>query len=253
MTYAQLADDILVTMGYIHDDALRHRESVLYNVLLVVNKLKDQQLTKQLDKGDHKAASSMTSTYIVPVTHRDAGDSSVTEWDACYFDLPTSVYSLPNDRGVVFVRYLRNEIEHGCPPAVTRTPFTAATLASMNAIQSAKYQAPSPARPYYARGRESNGTVIKDRVYVFGVKKAITHLLVGLFAAPDFTTVDPNENIDLPDELLLSAKKMLIDLESWALQVPQERLRNDGREFEPGQIVRTRPLMSVNDPNQIDP
>ncbi len=253
MTYNQIAQDIEVTMGFTHDDALRARPAILYNVLLVVNKLKDQLLSKQLSIGDTKAASSMTSTFPVQVTHESVPDTSTDSWDRCYFDLPTSVYSLPNDRGVVFVRYLRNEIPHGCPPAVARRPFTATTLASLSGLEESKYQRPNPSRPYYARGRETVGGVVKDRVYVFGVSSNVKSLLVGLFAAPDFTTFDPDAPVDLPDEMLHTAKRMILDMEAWALQIPQERLKNDGRDFEPGEVVRTRPAISVNDPAQIDP
>jgi hypothetical protein len=252
MTYNELAQDIETTLSMDHDDALRSRPAILYNVLLAVNKLKDQQLTKQVKAGDARAASSMTSTFIVPVVHRDVPDNSTSDWDACYFDLPTSVYSLPNDRGVVFVRYLQNDIDHGCPPAVARVPFSSSTLASVSALYGSKWQAPNPSRPYYARGREQDGNSIKDRVYVFGVRKTVKHLLVGLYAAPDFTTFNPDDPVDLPDELFFTLKKMVLDMEAWLLQIPQERLKNDGRDFEPNQQIRVSRLQSVNDPSQID-
>lgn len=252
-SYANIADDVLLAMGYSHDDALRHREAVMYNATLIVSKLQKQRLTKQYATGDARAASSSVSTFIVPVSEIDVPGSVFTEWDSKFFDLPTQVYSLDHDGGINFIRYLRNNLPKDCSPAVANTPFTGATLASMNTYYGSAYQRPTTARPYYARARENTATGIKDRVYLFGVGQGITHLLVGLYAIPSFNTIDPDAPVDLPDELLLTLKKMLMDMEAWALQIPQERIRNDGRDLEPNQVVSTRPAVSVNDPSQIDP
>lgn len=45
-TYAQVTDDILMTMGMTFDDALRNREAVLFNVGIAVDKLTKQILSK---------------------------------------------------------------------------------------------------------------------------------------------------------------------------------------------------------------
>ena len=252
LSYAQIADDVAVTLGYTHDDALRYREAILYNVKLVIDKLKKQQLTKQYSTGDGRAASSMLSTFTVPVVYNDVGDTVVTDFDAVYFDLPTSIYSLPNDGGVNFVRYLRNDIPMNCTPAVARTPFTGTTLAALNTIYSSAYQTPRPDRPYFARAKAGDGENTKDRVYLFGLSSGISALLVGLYAAVDYDTLDPDAPVDIPEELLHTVKKMLLADEAWLLQVPQERLKNDGRDLEPGQPIQTRPPISINDPSQAD-
>jgi hypothetical protein len=251
-TYDQITDDIMVAMGYTHDDSLRNKEAVLYNVKLGVDKLKSQQLQKNKDVGDYRRNSDMVSTFIVPITHNDVEDDVITDFDASFFDLPTSIYSLDHDGGVSFVRYLRNEIPFGCPPAVALTPFTGATLASMHTFYQSAYQRPQSNRPYFARARAKTGDTYRDRVYLFGVSTEIKHLLVGLYAAPDYTEIDPDEEIGLPPHLLMALKQMVIDLERWALQVPQERLKNDGRDLEPNQVVRTERQMSLNNPIQLD-
>ena len=132
------------------------------------------------------------------------------------------------------------------------TPFTGASLASIYTFYQSAYQRPQSDRPYFARARAKTGETYKDRVYLFGVSTEIKHLLVGLYAAPDYTEIDPDEDIGLPPHLLMPLKQMVIDLERWALQIPQERLKNDGRDFEPNQIVRTERQMSLNNPIQLD-
>lgn len=245
-------DDVMISMGYLADDANRGREAVLYNVVMAITKLNKQRLSKQLGAGDSRAASSSLSTFIVPLQDIDVDGSVFTEWDSKFFDLPTSVYSLDSDGGINFVRYVRNELPPNCPPAVARTPFTGTTLASLNAIYGSAYQSPRSDRPYYARARASTLTGIKDRVYVFGVGEGISHVLLGLYAIPNFMTIDPDDPIDLPEEYLPTLRKMLLDDEAWLLQIPLERLKSDGRDFEPNQQVQVRPSRSINDPSNAD-
>ena len=248
----QIADDIAHVLGMDADDALRHREAILYNCHLALLKLKKQTIASSLNIGDAQAISDMVSTYIVPVVHNDVADNIVNDFDAVYFDIPVSVYSLSSGRGLNAVRYLRNEIPMNCPPAFALTPFTQTTLAGLNTIYGSAYQKPRSDRPYVARARANTADTIKDRVYVFGVDSSITHLLVALFAIPDYATLDPDAPVDLPEERLMTLKKMVLDLEAWALQIPQERLQNDGRDLQPGEIVRTSRMTSVNDPSNQD-
>lgn len=252
VSYNNIIDDVMLSMGSIHDDANRGREAILFNVIQVVTKLKKQQLSKHYSVGDARAASDSVSTFIVPLQEIDVDGSVFTDWDSKFFDLPTSVYSLDNDGGINFVRYLRNELPANCPPAVARTPFTGTTLASLNAIYASAYQSPRSDRPYYARARASTPTGIKDRVYVFGVGQGISHVLLGLYAIPNYMTVDPDESIDLPDEYMHTLRKMLLDDAAWLFQIPQERLKNDGRDMEPNQTVQVRPSRSINDPSNAD-
>jgi HAMP domain-containing protein len=58
----------------------------------------------------------------------------------------------------------------------------------------------------------------------------------------------PDETINLPIEKLELIKKLVLASEGWLLNIPQDRLRNDGRDFEPGQVIHTPPAISVNHP-----
>lgn len=247
-TWNQIADDVLIAMGYSHDDALRNRPQVQYNATLIYNKLKNQQLKKNAKTGDSLAIADMLHTYIVPVVHNNVADNVVNDWDASYFDLPSAIMNMDAGAALNMVRYLRNDLPANCPPAVARTPFSQTTLASLYNLYQSKYQAPRSDRPYVARAKAGSA----DRVYLFGVPSSVTHLLVALYTAASFMDIDPDEEIDLPDHLLATMKKMMLEMESWLLQIPQERLMNEGRDFPPGQTVQTRPAISVNDPAQFD-
>jgi len=247
-TYAQIADDVAIALGYTFDDALRKRGQIAYNVKLVRDKLAKQILSGDAQRNDPRSSSDILITAIVPVTWNDVGDAVVTDFDAVYFDLPFPVIGSAYDSGINFIRYLRNEIPMECPPAVSLTPFTGTTLASLNAIYGSAYQRPSAKQPYYARAKAGN----KDRVYLFGIRDKVKHLLIGIYAGSDFLTMSLDDDINLPDDKLHTLKKMVMEMEAWSLQIPQERLQVDGRDFQPEQIVRTSPIMSVNHPSQAD-
>ena len=87
---------------------------------------------------------------------------------------------------------------------------------------------------------------------MFGIRDKVKHLLIGIYAGSDFLTMSLDDDINLPDDKLHTLKEMVIEMEAWSLQIPQQRRKDDGRDFEPEQIVRTSPIMSVNHPSQAD-
>ena len=243
-TWNQVADDVLLAMGYTTDDSLRHRPAVIFNATLIYNKLLMQELRRDEQSNDAIGSSSLLFTYIVDVTHRDVEDNISTEFDASFFDLPTPIMNLENNSGLNMVRYLRNDIPAGCPPAIARTPFSITTLPQVYSLYQSAYQAPQSDRPYVAQ--------VQDRVYLFGVPTSVKKLLVAIFPAADNMDIDVDAPINLPPHLFHTLKKMLLDMEGYLLQIPQERLQNDGADFQPGQTVNVRPLVSLNDQNQSD-
>lgn len=247
-TYAQIADDVAIALGYSHDDSIRKRGQIAYNVKIVRDKLAKQILSDDAQRNDPRSSSDMLTTEIVAVTWNDVADTVVTDFDAVYFDLPSAVIGARYDGGINFIRYLRNDIPMECPPGLSRTPFTGTTLASLNAIYGSAYQRPSPKQPYYARAKASG----RDRVYLFGIRDKVKHLHIGIYAALDFLTMGLDGDINLPDEKLHTLKQLVMQMELGILQVPQERDRNDGRDFEPGQVTRTNSPISINHPSQAD-
>lgn len=244
MTILQLADDVGVALGFTHDDALLNRTALVYNVKLAADRIRSQMLSKD-QSGDIRNSSDMLETFIVDVTVNQANAN--IQWDCMYFDLPRELYSLPYDGGLAWVRYHRTGLPPNCPPQIARTTFTHTTLGSLSGLFGAIYEAPCDTRPYVARD--------KDRVYLFGVQQQVTKLHVGLFCSlpnlDEITDANINADLGIPPEKLLAIKKLVIDTSRFSLQLP-ERLKNDGRDLDPGQPIRTERQVSLNDPLQLE-
>lgn len=239
MTLFNIADEIAVALGMIHDDSRMNRIALAYNVKIAIDKVRDQIITKSISLGgDQRQAADMLEVFTVtPAWH--PADATIN-WDYHFFDLPRALYSLPGDGGLNWVRYNRAGLPRNCPPTVASAVFTHTTLGALSGLYGSTYQSPKNTRPYVARD--------KDRVYLFGVDPQVRSLLVGLYCTlPDLTEIDPNAEIDIPAEYLLTVKKMVIDACRFSLLVP-ERLKNDGRDLEPNQQIRTERLSSINDP-----
>lgn len=243
-TYLDIADDVLVTLGYNHDDRNRHRESVLFNVQLVANRLRRQRLEKEMrGTGDRGSTDTMT-TYVVPLSQEDyVGNGRM------YFRLPSAVLDLQQNGGIGYICYTSDS---GCPDGMVGVHFTLCTPSEADVLQGMEFQKPSPMMPYYFRARLNNGTTtFVDRCWLLGVSPLITEVEVGLYLALDLSDplFDPNQEIDVPADMLYLIKRFVLDMERFALLVPQERLANNGRDFKVGEQPLQPPhMVSVNDP-----
>lgn len=245
MTYGEFVNDILVALGMNHDDALRTRRNVAFNVLMAINKVKNQSLSKHLGQ-DWRDGAEQAQTFIVTLFTQ-------ADLNRRYFDLPVDIYDLPTDGGLDRVGYYRNNLPANCTPAVARTPFTIVTTSQLAAYYGTTHQSPNESRPYVTRETSVNNGVRTNRVYVWGVNPLVTQLEVGLFAAlADVDDMPPDQEINLPVDKLDLIKKLVLASEGWLLNIPQDRLRSDGRDFEPGQQVHTPPAISVNHPININ-
>lgn len=243
-SYGEFTDDCLVALGMVHDDRLWYRDNMLMNVVYQENLLVSQSIGQDYSPaGSPLGSSHKRSTVIVPVTYNETPSDS--EWAYLYFDLPQEVYDIPHDSGI-FIRYHRPSLPVGCKPSIAGATFTATTLEELSAIWSHRRMSPREDRPYYSRGRAGNA----DRVRLFGVSPLVTNLLVGLFSAPRFETVGYDEPMRIDPHRMADLKRLVLQMSVWPLGVPQERYKNDGRDFEPNQVINTRPLVSVNDPMQ---
>lgn len=242
MTLFNIADEVAVALGYTTDDARMNRIALAYNVKIAVDKVRDQIITKSISiGGDQRQAADMLEVFVVNTAWHQAADQN--DWNYHYFELPRKLYSLPGDGGLNWVRYNRNDLPRNCTPSIARAVFTHTTLGALSGLYGSTYQMPSNVQPYVARD--------KDRVYIYGVDPQVKTLLVGLYCTlPDFTSINPNEDVDIPEEYLLTVKKMVIDTCRFSLMVP-ERLKVDGRDLEPNQQIRTERLSSINDPANI--
>lgn len=243
MTYLAIADDILITLGYDHDDRVRNRESVLYNVGLVVNRLRRQRLEKEFAMTGDRGSTDTLTTYIVPLFADDyVGNGRM------FFRLPSELLDIKVNGGIGYICY---NSDSGCGDELVGRHFTQCTPAEADVLRGMEFQRPSPAYPYYFRSRLNNGvTTFTDRCWLLGVSPTITSVEVGLYMALDLSSVDfdPNTEADIPSDMAYLVKRMVLDLERFSLLVPMERLQNDGRDFKVGeQRIQPPQGISVND------
>lgn len=248
VTNGDIIDDVLYTMGFDVDDALLHRVNVGYNLGLVIDRIKRQRLEKELRSplGSRGVTNELT-TYIVPIEH----DSTLN--NRSYFVLPSNVYDIRINGGVGYIAYAAGS---GCRDALVGRHFTLASPSEMNMLQGHGLQQPAPENPYYFRARINTTTgIVTDRVWLYGPGATVSDVEVGLYlTTPSVDALDPDAEVDAPEDMLYLVKRMMLDLGRWALLVPGQRLKNDGREFAP--YTGTQPFqppqnVSVNDPVNI--
>lgn len=243
MTYQEFIDDVLVALGATHDDALWYRDGLLQNVIYCENKLVTQSLNNDLGPAsDGRSASHQLEVVVVPVTYQQQPTS--VQWAHLYFDLPSEVYDLPHDKGVSFVRYWRPSLPVSCPPSVAGATFTGTTIASLSAIYGHRHMSPNESRPYFARAKAGSA----DRVYLFGVSPLVTSVMVGLYSAPNFAEMALSDQMRIEPHKMYALRNMVMGMAVWPLGMPQERLKNDGRDFEPQQVLNMRQPISLNNP-----
>lgn len=253
-TLRELSQIIATDLGYTIDDS-RELFAVMFNVQAAINKLNHIEIKAAQKKGDDVSVASMAQHFVVDVAYNTPANDS--DWPYHYFILPSQIYTLPHDGAVAYIRYNRIDLPANCPPSVAGATFSPTTLAALNGLYGSRMQRPSPSRPYYERGRQMVNGVMRDHVRLYGVSPLIRKLNVGLYASLPTDTVAlanlADQPVDLSPEALRALKRMVLDDEAWILNIPQERLRNDGRDFEPGQVVRTPRQTSINDPvNSVD-
>jgi hypothetical protein len=230
-TYLDLADNILGDLGYVHDDASRPREAVLFNIEMVMDRLKRQRLEKDLASGRGSIGTTDNlTTFLVPVFQEDYLNGRN------YFDLPGNVYDIRINGGIDYIRYAR---ESGCADNLVGKRFSISSPSEIDLLERANpWMKPSVANPYYFRARLNNGTqTFTDRVWLIGVNELIKSVEIGLYLTMNLgdAQFDPNQEMDMPADMVFLVKKMVLDMERWALLVPQERLQNDGRDFKVGE------------------
>lgn len=243
ITYDALADDILSTLGFNHDDATRSREAVLFNIQMSINRLRRLRLEKELATSGDIGSTDSVTTYIVPLFREQFLN------DRTYFVSPSSLLDIKQNGGVAYIAYHR---ESGCQDNLFGLKFEQTSQSEVDILAGNPWTKPREAAPYYFRGRVNvGGTLHTDRVWLVGVSPLIQSVEVGLYMAVDISDplADPEQPIDLPDDMIYLVKRMVLDLERFALLVPQERLSNDGRDFKVGQQPLQPPQnVSVNDP-----
>lgn len=243
MTYKEFIDDILMALGFTHDDAVRNRRAAAYNMGLIVDRLNTQRMRKDILGGmSTRTAPMQSTTYIVPV------QSETYLNGRNYFKLPGDILNIPFNGGVEYIRYSNNS---NCDKALMGKPFTIAAPGELHNLEADAFQRPSPAVPYYYRARlKTDDALYDDRIWLIGPGATVGSLEVGLYSSiGDVDAIDPEEEMNLPPDLAYLVKRQMLSMEAWVTLMPLQRRTNDGRDFKVGERVPVMPpLVSINDP-----
>jgi len=243
MTYGDLLDDVMYTLGFTHDDAVLHRTAALGNMAIIIDRLKTQRLRKAIVSGSStRGITDMTTTYIVPIS----GETYLNGRN--YFVLPGEILNIPMNGGIEYIAYANNS---NCDKALIGKPFTICTPGELHNLDGDAFQRPSPQVPYYYRSRLNTGTnQYDDRVWVIGPGATVGYLEICLYLSlGELEAIDPDRDIDLPADMVYLLKRAMLDMANWLLLTPQQRLRNDGRDFGVNQQPLRPPVAtSINDP-----
>lgn len=248
-SYTDIANGVLLAMGYNHDDNSRPIEAVLFNLEQIVNRLQRQRLEKELGMtGDRGSTGTATRYAAVPLSEEPLLRNRK------YFTLPQQTHDLLQNGGVESIVY---NSRSGCGDNLIGRHFTLISPAEADVMDGAQFQKPSPMNPCYYPERFNDGsTTFSSRIWLLGVGPSIRSVEVSLWLTMDLSSPSQNPDVeaDISPDMVYLATRELMAMERFALLIPQERLQNDGRDFKAGQQPLQPPVMtsinsSVNNPD----
>lgn len=221
-TYRNLAYDLEKSLKKNFDDSDLTFSQIVYWIIVIANKLRTQQY--QLTNTDL-----FTSTYSsIPVQLDNKGRK--------YIDLPHQIIDLPNQRGVKYIAYTFGDSD--CDgPSFAQTFFQPTFTGQVQHLYLDEYTKPNPKNPYFYRiGQDHNGVSI-DRLYLLGIEKVeVEDLEVATLSTLDpKTIVNLDDEVPLPDELVIDLMAQVLQLGKMILMIPDERV-NQGSDSPQGGI-----------------
>lgn len=217
-------DDLAVTLKQVYDDKIIQRSQIAYWILLIGNTLKAQHIQKR-DSG------AFLTTFIVPLVIDPSNGRK-------YFILPKTIYDFNSDKAIDCVA----SYPGADGSQFTKQTYGRTTKKTAERLTYSRYEKPSPTEPYFYR--------INQRIYTLGIEGVdIKELEVDLFTALDpLLTINIDEYIDFPDELMSTLRTQVIALARYSYIFPQERT-NDGQDGNAEKQLNTPKIVSVNPDN----
>lgn len=245
-TIRNIADDVILHLGELQDDAEVTVARVAYWVKMWADKLLAQRLGKRMEGGVAGRDTGAYDTAFIVGTAMDP------DMQYMYFTLPRNILDLNRDGGIKAITYVRDNVPENCPKDGEKLEFSWTTFDRLQTLAGSTYQSPSPFRPYFFRMNTRIPTEPGlSRVYLPGVASAITRVRVILvLSIPPLADVDVDAPFEFPDDLVGPLTMAVVNMGRMALQVPQERLLNDGRDNmlgAPPPASATGKVVSVND------
>jgi hypothetical protein len=220
-TYRYIAYDLEKSLRKNFDDSQLTFSQIVYWIIVVANKLRvGQYLQTNTDL--------FTSTFTsVPVEKDVKGRKYVT--------LPKQIIDLPNQRGIKYISYTFGDSPNGY--SFAQTFFQPTFTGQIQHLYLDEYTKPSPKNPYFYRvGQDFNGISV-DRLYLIGIENVeIDDVEMAILSTLDpKTIVDLDDEIPLPDELVLELTTQILQLGRMILMMPEERI-NQGSDSPQGQV-----------------
>lgn len=222
-TWRYVAYDLEKSLKKTFDDADLTLAQIVYWVMVVANKIRAQHYPVT-------NTDLFTSTYSSVTIHKDVKGRK-------YIDLPTQIIDLPFQKGINYICYNINDADECNGYSFAQVFFQPTFSKQVQHLYLDEYTKPKPENPYFYRVGQDVDNVSVDRLYLIGIEKLpITDVEISILS-----TLNPNrlpnldDEIPLPDELVLDVITQVLQLGRMILMIPDER-KNDGSDEAKGGI-----------------
>ena len=232
-TYRYVAKDIQTSLNKAFDDADIRFTQILYWVQVVANRIRIDQ--SQLETG------LFLSTFSSVAISKDVKGRQ-------YFDIPSAIMDLPNEKGIKFITYNHDT---GCccsGPNFAQVFFQPTTAWGSHLLYKDEHTEPTPSNPYFYRLGEKIDNVSVNRVYILGTECInVSDVEIGIMCSLDPSNVcDLDEQVPLPDERISELMREVLDLGRFVMMLPEERV-NQGSDETSNQIPTSPEVPAPND------
>ena len=227
-TIRQVVYDLLGDFKQLYDDAEITPFKMFYWVMVHADRLRKQHIEK-IDSGLYVTKFDVV-VHVEPNTGRN------------YFDLPGVIYDMDKDNGISYITY--DPAVDLSIPTFGSVLFTRTTPEIARRLYFRASETPTPNNPYFY--------LQSKKVYLLGIEQLhILSLETGLRLSlnPNDLTVDIDQPLDFPQDLIPILKRQILDMGRFVLTVPRD-LSNDGSPLLDAKGMPTNKIVSVADVDQ---
>lgn len=233
MTYRYVVYDIHKTLKKNFDDADITLNQVLYWVMVVANKIRVQH--DIVVNSDVFTSTFSSLPILIDVNGRK------------YIDLPTSIMSLPNNAGVVYLTY---NMDTNCcrGAAFAQTFFQPVNVGEVQHLYLDEYTAPSAKQPYFYRIGDRVDGLSVNRLYLVGLECVdVVDLEIAVKTSLNPKDIcDLDDELPVPDELIQDLTMEVLQLGRFVMMIPEERV-NQGADNTQMQNYRSAKVPNPQD------
>lgn len=193
--------DLLNKFKQVHVNANISPYQMTYWVLVHADRLKKLHVEKR-DSG----------AYVTPFDVNTETVDGVRR-----FELPSNIYDMDRDGGIEYIVYGG---DLATDPRYSDVRFTRTTPAKARRLYYHPEEEPSPDNPYFYR--------LGDYIYLLGEDETVSEIEVGLYMtfSPTDNDLDLDQMFDFPQDLIPILERHILDMGSWAMNVPKNRLND---------------------------